>query len=119
MLLFVIFGMLLHSYISIVLLCTYYCASSYYHFLGMSFAHMLLIVSIREPAKHWTALQSTVSLPLPTFPCYPLPVHYWPGRILESLQSTDSLPLFTSPFPVPSATSALLAWLDIRKPAEH
>ena len=48
------------------------------------------------------------------------PVHCWPGRILESLQSTDSLhSLLLFNLPVPSAASALLARPDIKEPAEH
>ena len=99
--------------------------------------HLLLCISfyfpigqVLPPVHSWPgrilkslqstdSLQSTNSLPLLIYLCYSPPVYYWPGRILKSLQSTDSLPLSTSPFPVPSATSVSLAWLDIRKPAEH
>ena len=107
----------------------FYCALCIQHYaltiVCISFC--FLIGQVLPPVYYWPgrilkSLQSTDSLHsllLLTCPCHPPPVHYWPGRILKSLQSTNSLPLFTSPFPIPSATSALLAWLDIRKPAEH
>ena len=113
---------------------TYFALSSYIVHCAFSIMHLLLCISfcfpigqVLPPVYYWPgrilkSLQSTDSLHsllLSTCPCHLPPVHYWPGRILKSLQSTNSLPLFTSPFSVPSATSASLAWLDIRKPVEH